>query len=274
MTLAPSKNDILAAEYNGEVAHITAASPAGPRYNIAMSAKERSGIDNSIFLCSNCATLIDKNNGMDYPVEKLKLWKTKHEAWVKKNLNKRADKVGEISNMNNNNRGIIAKNVYINSILPSSVDSVKFHDSGMFTAMEKICTEEKLMLILNLLKDRAECRIDDWDLFESLSSFFDKSSNSYINEDLETSKNFLHKSLQVLIGFMLGNFDMHPYDQSVDNYKTKLKPEYVYSSSLLDVTPEQRKKYQELSDSMLLLIDDLVMKYQIFRKTIKSVLHL
>jgi hypothetical protein len=54
-----------------------------------MTQEERSGINNAIFLCSNCSVLIDKNNGIDHPVELLNAWKLKHERWVKDNLNKR-----------------------------------------------------------------------------------------------------------------------------------------------------------------------------------------
>lgn len=43
----------------GVAAHITAASPGGPRYDSKMSREERSSIDNAIWLCQNCAKLID-----------------------------------------------------------------------------------------------------------------------------------------------------------------------------------------------------------------------
>lgn len=43
----------------GVAAHITAASQGGPRYDIKMSAEERALIDNAIWLCQNCAKLID-----------------------------------------------------------------------------------------------------------------------------------------------------------------------------------------------------------------------
>ena len=45
----------------GEAAHITAAAPGGPRYDEALSPSERKSINNGIWLCSNCATLIDRD---------------------------------------------------------------------------------------------------------------------------------------------------------------------------------------------------------------------
>jgi hypothetical protein len=58
----------------GEASHITAASPGGPRYDETLTRKQRSHIDNAIWLCSNCADLIDKDPDR-YPIELLKKWK-------------------------------------------------------------------------------------------------------------------------------------------------------------------------------------------------------
>lgn len=88
-TLAPSKEDPNKAIYIGKAAHITAASEGGPRFNPDISSDERKSIENGIFLCSNCADMIDKNNGADFPAEVLEKWKTDHEFWVSENLNKK-----------------------------------------------------------------------------------------------------------------------------------------------------------------------------------------
>lgn len=45
----------------GVAAHITAAAPGGPRYDPSLSALERSGIENGIWLCQDCAKLIDND---------------------------------------------------------------------------------------------------------------------------------------------------------------------------------------------------------------------
>lgn len=58
----------------GIAAHITAASPDGPRYNVMFSPAQRTHIDNGIWLCSNCATLIDKDE-IKFPVPLLEQWK-------------------------------------------------------------------------------------------------------------------------------------------------------------------------------------------------------
>ena len=45
----------------GEAAHITAASPGGPRYDRTLSPDQRSSINNAIWLCGACATMIDRD---------------------------------------------------------------------------------------------------------------------------------------------------------------------------------------------------------------------
>ena len=88
LTLSPSETDPEKYIYIGKAAHITAASGNGPRYDPSLTPEQRSSIENGIFLCSNCADMIDKNMGLDFPVALLKKWKYNHEIWVKDNLNK------------------------------------------------------------------------------------------------------------------------------------------------------------------------------------------
>ena len=51
----PGKSTII-----GVAAHITAASIGGPRYDNEITETERVKITNGIWLCGNCASLIDK----------------------------------------------------------------------------------------------------------------------------------------------------------------------------------------------------------------------
>jgi len=58
----------------GVAAHITAASQGGPRYNARLSSEERKSIDNGIWLCQNCAKLVD-NDEQRYTTDLLIDWK-------------------------------------------------------------------------------------------------------------------------------------------------------------------------------------------------------
>ena len=62
----------------GVAAHITAASPGGPRYDPGLSPDERSSAPNGIWLCQNCAHLIDTDADR-FPVDVIRLWKTQSE---------------------------------------------------------------------------------------------------------------------------------------------------------------------------------------------------
>lgn len=66
----------------GVAAHITAASSRGPRYNSNLSEEERKHINNGIWLCSNCATLIDKDETY-FPTELILDWKESAEQEIR-----------------------------------------------------------------------------------------------------------------------------------------------------------------------------------------------
>ena len=58
----------------GVAAHITAASPGGPRYDPSLSPDERASTANGLWLCQTCAKLIDSAETV-YSVDKLRDWK-------------------------------------------------------------------------------------------------------------------------------------------------------------------------------------------------------
>src|SRR6266542_6188315 len=58
----------------GVAAHITAAAKGGPRYDPHIPAIERKSIDNGLWLCQNCAKLID-NDPQRYTTDLLRDWK-------------------------------------------------------------------------------------------------------------------------------------------------------------------------------------------------------
>ena len=93
-TAAPSDSDPDAFICLGKAAHITAASEGGPRYDAALTTRDRRAISNGLYLCSSCADLIDKNDGRDFAPSLLQEWKTQHEQWVKENLNQTPGGIG------------------------------------------------------------------------------------------------------------------------------------------------------------------------------------
>jgi len=65
------------------VAHIYAASKdGGPWFNADMSSDARKSIENTIFLCANCHTLVDADEST-YTSKMLTEWKASHEAQIR-----------------------------------------------------------------------------------------------------------------------------------------------------------------------------------------------
>ena len=102
----------------GEIAHIAAASPDGPRYDSSMTDDERRAFDNLILLCEDCNKLVD-NNPKEYPAKLLREWKAKHENFVSsdtynifwKNINQK------ICNFEIRKKNTIPKNECYNSTI-------------------------------------------------------------------------------------------------------------------------------------------------------------
>ena len=67
----------------GVAAHICAASPGGRRYDHTMTSRERSSIENGIWLCQTCAKLIDSDE-VKYSPAVLRKWKVEHETLISK----------------------------------------------------------------------------------------------------------------------------------------------------------------------------------------------
>jgi hypothetical protein len=59
----------------GVAAHITAASPDGPRYDASLTSEQRKAAENGLWLCQKCGKLVDNDAGR-YTVEKLQEWKS------------------------------------------------------------------------------------------------------------------------------------------------------------------------------------------------------
>jgi len=72
------KTDSCRALSIGVAAHITAASPKGPRYDGSLSAEQRSSVENAVWLCQSCGALIDRDIDC-FSVMTLQDWKQQAE---------------------------------------------------------------------------------------------------------------------------------------------------------------------------------------------------
>jgi hypothetical protein len=74
-TVSPNEHSIDEANVTGRAAHITAARPGGARFDASLRPDERKGASNGIWLCADCADLVDKKDGIGFSVELLRSWK-------------------------------------------------------------------------------------------------------------------------------------------------------------------------------------------------------
>lgn len=58
----------------GVAAHISAAAPGGPRYDARLEAAARGGAENGVWLCQNCAKLVD-NDPVHFDARLIRAWK-------------------------------------------------------------------------------------------------------------------------------------------------------------------------------------------------------
>jgi hypothetical protein len=71
----------------GDAAHITAASPSGPRFDPELTSDERRGFENGIWLCVLHARVVDQDDSA-HTVELLRNWKSQAEAHARERLGK------------------------------------------------------------------------------------------------------------------------------------------------------------------------------------------
>lgn len=86
-TLGPKSSDKNKAIKRGRAAHISAAAPGGPRYDASMTTEQRKSIDNAIWLCTDCADMIDTDE-QSYPASLLRSWKNRTENIAARQLGK------------------------------------------------------------------------------------------------------------------------------------------------------------------------------------------
>lgn len=65
----------------GCAAHICAAAPGGPRYDLNQSKTERRSAINGLWLCRECGDMVDKDDG-GFTADELRAWKRNHEAMI------------------------------------------------------------------------------------------------------------------------------------------------------------------------------------------------
>lgn len=218
LTLSPSETDIDKIIYIGEAAHITAASPQGPRYNKQLTTAERASIDNAIFLCSNCADMIDKNKGIDFDVEQLKKWKSDHDIWVRTNLNK--SMIGqaqtEVTVYQNIDR-IVKAGMYVENYNGSSTvspqDRRRLYDESIFEQLNVMMSRDNLLVIIEKVLSEHSISSRQTSIIGKFIHYAASEDYYFLDDCLQESMQNLLNQLKILQRFIALNFFIFPKDK-------------------------------------------------------------
>jgi hypothetical protein len=81
LTVGPAINKPNLKNKKGESAHIIGTGKTSARHEKLPNQKLHA-VENGIWLCANCHTLVDKNKDSDYPKKTLYSWKEEHEEKI------------------------------------------------------------------------------------------------------------------------------------------------------------------------------------------------
>lgn len=81
LTIGAAISDPNLKNKKGEAAHILGEKTGAARYE-ANPSIDVDGVENGLWLCANCHTIVDKNKGVDYPAKDLFEWKKEHEETI------------------------------------------------------------------------------------------------------------------------------------------------------------------------------------------------
>lgn len=275
MTIAPSTSDDNSVQYIGVVSHITAAAKGGPRYDATIADTDRMSHSNAIFLCASHASMIDKNDGIDYPAETLRSWKSQHEEWVVQQLNKSmagaaTDHI-EATSINQTG-GMTIGVVNLNLSEAISNDRSVEHDAALFRKLDDCLGEKELRQIANMLLNQHRTTSNKLNVLSELGYQLGLSQNAFANPQIEQAKQTFFQAHDVLFDFLHAEFDQYPYNQTADDYHIRMKPEY--NIDLYAVSTANMAAYGALTRRLEDILSAYLNAYGSYRQVVKMNLYI
>ncbi len=270
MTIGPSELDENQVIFMGQVAHILPAKKNGPRDIPVFNPDERRNIENAIYLCGTCAGMIDKNKGSDFPVEKLKGWREEHFKWMRQNINKQLSAISPTLNLQNNGNTVYGvQNVnYIAPPDPQLENQSISHDKAIFERLIALCDEDRIVYILNRVKNSHRILSSEQDLLDDFSDFLKKASNTFLDPDLAQAAAVFTDQLDELNQMIGDHFDMYPYNQRNEDYTIELEPRAFHWTGI-KVDADEEREGQRLSRVLIELCNEVNTNLRSFRLEIK-----
>ena len=98
------------------------------------------------------------------------------------------------------------------------------HDKDVFINFDKIFSEENLNSFLNYIRTNDALMSNHTDMLEDSLVFLKMQKNNFFIHEIENSNKVLISSIDEFLRFHCKNFDMWPYHQTGDIYRTCLEP--------------------------------------------------
>jgi hypothetical protein len=201
-TSGPQIDPVKAASI-GKAAHITAASPGGKRYDNKLSKTQRRAINNGIWLCSNCATLIDTDE-QRYTIELLLDWKTKAEQKALAELEASSQPAGDNKSQLAKERDLGTLRLLFENMYTLAMDEFFFsgqegyiHDNVLFyyESIRPIVTSSSFHLHDKILKRKLNSFWKAWQVSLNYSNYIFVSApniwvSRFIVNDKESQRQF------------------------------------------------------------------------------------
>jgi hypothetical protein len=86
LTLHLTDIEHLHVRFKGRIAPICTPTAQGARFDPTLNGNQLKAIDNAIFLCLQCVSLVNRRRGESHPAALLHEWKDQHKKWVRAQL--------------------------------------------------------------------------------------------------------------------------------------------------------------------------------------------
>lgn len=239
-TSGPNQADSKATN-TGVAAHITAASPGGPRYDSALTAAARGAADNGIWLCNGCGTLIDRDP-LRFDAQTLRLWKqlAEHVAQVSQELGPQQPTPETLA-----------------------------HDRSIFARSDEVMTEAQLNGVLDWLESDHSYWLAEAGHLADFRHFFKLRGNHYVSTEIGQAVINVSQAFDLLLAFIARHFFCYPNNQSD---RLCMQPE-ISVDRAGSGSPAEMARYEKLSDQLELYVSRARSSYRSYREIVKHSLN-
>jgi len=278
--------DEASSKVTGKICHIKAQNPGGARYDENQTGEQRHAFENLILMCPIHHDVIDSDED-SYTVERLHQIKAEHEKGNQikeepsnETINALIDNsqiITSISSVVNKDGGQMANQIV--NFLPQPESATNWgkeiqakrdaHDLRRFLESDEILNEDKLENLCYWLLSDDSYRTSYLKPVRNFYIFFDRTSNHYLDNNLNNSCLKLTESLKLLAAFLGRNFFFKPTNSDSDDMRFCLYPDLNMdrggSGELKDSI-----LYEKYADEMVELVGKVREAYKTYRKVIKE----